>query len=93
MNPFGSDWHLDRAMFDESLRDAVRDVCKDKVTARIPSAVVKARFTSVEKQAGIWYSYAEHLDSRGMDCYRSKWLIDATGRKAMVACKVSTSGL
>ena len=79
-------------MFDESLRDAVREVCKDsdKTTTRIPSAIVRARFASVEKQAGIWYSHAERLDSRGTDCYRSKWIVDATGRKALVAGKVST---
>lgn len=86
---FGSSWHLDRALFDESLRDAVRDICSKQVeTNKSSSSVIKARFVSVNKQEGMWSVYADDLESGTTNCYHSKWVVDATGRKAMVARKV-----
>ena len=88
MNPYGSGWHLDRALFDESLRDAVRDACNKTSSDCVTSGMIRGRFISVEKQDGIWFVHTEHLDSRTTNCYRSKWVVDATGRKAVLARKV-----
>lgn len=89
MNPYGSGWHLDRALFDESLRDAVRDGC-DKTNGNfVPSRLTRERFVSVEKQDGVWSVHTEHVDTGTANCYHSRWVIDATGRKASLSRKVS----
>jgi len=85
MNPFGSGWHLDRAAFDESLRERVRFVCDDGVIDR--NKVVKGKFAGVRKDERGWIVTAEESELKVKE-YRSKWLVDASGRKASVARKV-----
>ncbi|KAF9504780.1 hypothetical protein BS47DRAFT_1374356 [Hydnum rufescens UP504] len=77
MNPYGSGLHLDRALFDQSLRDA----CCETNSDCVPSRMIRERFISVEKQDGTWSVHTEHLDTRTSNCHRSKWVVDATGRK------------
>lgn len=90
MNPFGAGWHLDRASFDESLRDAVRTVCsRSNSIPGSPRKLEKARFLGVDKDAGSWIISAEGLESKDKRRYRSKWIVDATGRKASLARKVN----
>ncbi|KAG0695981.1 hypothetical protein DFH29DRAFT_953147 [Suillus ampliporus] len=43
MNPFGMGWHLDRASFDQILRDAVGSVCPDSIS------LVKSSFLGIDK--------------------------------------------
>jgi flavin-dependent dehydrogenase len=88
MNPYGSGLHLDRALFDQSLRDAVRDACCETTSDRVPSKMIRERFTSVKREDGTWSVHTEDLDTRTLNCYRSKWMVDATGRKAVLARKV-----
>ncbi|KAI0691475.1 hypothetical protein BC835DRAFT_113632 [Cytidiella melzeri] len=81
MNPFGSSWHLDRAAFDQGLRDGV-------LKAR-PGALVKARFVAVATEDnGFWVVTTQNSEAGAERQYRSRWLIDATGRKASVAQKL-----
>ena len=86
MNPFGSGWHLDRAAFDESLREHVLAVCASDISQR--SALLKGKFTTVRKDGGGWVVAVDESDSNVKKDYRSRWLVDATGRKASVARKV-----
>jgi len=86
MNPFGSGWHLDRAAFDESLREHVLAVCDSDISRR--SALPKGKFATVRKGRGGWVVTVDESDSNVTKDYRSRWLVDATGRKASVARKV-----
>lgn len=89
MKPYGSGWHLDRAAFDESLREAIRDVCKKSNGSPVPSRIARERWISVEKQRdAIWSVHTEDVATGAANCYRAKWVVDATGRKASVAKKV-----
>lgn len=85
MNPFGAGWHLDRAAFDESLRDHVRSVCANDTAKQ--RMLLKGIFTSVRKDDRGWVVEVQS-DSFGQQSFRSKWLVDASGRKASVAQKV-----
>lgn len=88
MNPYGSGWHLDRALFNESLRDAVRDGC-DKTNGNcVPSRMTRERLVSVEKRDGVWSVHTEHVDTGTTSCYQSRWVVDATGRKASLSRKL-----
>lgn len=89
MTVYGSGWHLDRALFDESLREAVRDGCEKTNGDHVPSRMTKERLVSVEKRDNVWLVHTEHLDTGAMSLYHSKWVVDATGRKASLARKVS----
>ncbi|KAH9476373.1 Putative FAD-dependent oxidoreductase LodB [Psilocybe cubensis] len=86
MNPFGHGLHLNRAAFDELLRNSVRDVGSRKRSA---SAFTIATFKGVRKGSdGIWNI---EIDVDGeKDLVRAEWVIDATGRKASVATKVDS---
>ena len=91
MNPFGMGWHLDRASFDESLRDAVRSVCSITKSEHFPGPsrnLERAKFLEVEKDEEGWIISAQELKSNEKRKYRSKWIVDATGRKACLARKV-----
>lgn len=88
MNPYGSGWHLDRTLFDESLRDAVRDGCHKTNDNCVPSRMTRERLVSVEKQDGMWLVHTERVDTGTPSCYHSKWLLDATGRKASLSRKL-----
>ncbi|TFK74272.1 FAD/NAD(P)-binding domain-containing protein [Pluteus cervinus] len=100
MNPFGMGWHLDRVHFEETLRGAVEDVSlkvqpmttEEGKGKKSGSGFVKARFVGVEKleKGGkeSWCVQVEELEMKTVKQYHSKWLIDATGRKASVAHKL-----
>ncbi|KAF8630506.1 hypothetical protein AX15_002877 [Amanita polypyramis BW_CC] len=84
LNPFGKGWHLDRALFDQSFRDAVSDLTADNPH----NGLIKARFSSIEKQNDVWHVFAEDLRTENQCHYQGRWVIDATGRKASVAHKI-----
>ena len=94
MNLYGTGWHLDRAHFDETLRQACGAVLQ------------KGRFISVKdfsngspvtplcasNDQGItfgWEVEAEMATSGQVEKFRTRWIVDATGRKASVAQKVN----
>jgi flavin-dependent dehydrogenase len=85
MNPFGTGWHLDRAAFDMSLRAYVRSICGAEDAPG--SVLLRGGFTSVQKDENGW-NVEVQSDSAGRQSYRSRWLVDASGRKASVAHKV-----
>jgi flavin-dependent dehydrogenase len=74
-DPNGQGWHLDRARFDSTLREAARDAGAEVVTARLVGAV--------RDGAGWCVTLAE--DKQGGKELRTDWLIDATGRQGSVA--------
>ncbi|KAG8752120.1 hypothetical protein FRC14_007332 [Serendipita sp. 396] len=91
MNPFGAGWHLDRASFDETLRETVRGLCLDRCGPSgqgPPIKVEKARFLGIEKDPRSWIVSTEEQGTNEKRQYRSKWIVDATGRKASVARKL-----
>ena len=88
MNPYGAGWHLDRAYFDEMLRGACGAmVLKGKLGA--------VRRTDVDGTTrSHWFGWEVDVrlgESDTEETFRAKWLVDATGRKASVAQKVSKS--
>lgn len=89
MNPFGHGLHLDRAGFDETLRDSVRKSGGDTTPVRIE--MVHGRFKTAEVVDGCWIVQVD-IDGKERR-FAGAWVIDATGRKASVATKVSCSGL
>lgn len=87
MNPFGSGWHLDRAAFDEALREHVRLACStEKENNR--RRIERGTFVGVQKDEQGWTVTAEELDTKDRKKYHSTWLVDASGRRATVAHKV-----
>ncbi|KAF7974879.1 hypothetical protein HWV62_11143 [Athelia sp. TMB] len=86
MNPFGSGWHLDRAVFDESLRAQVRAICSNGETQR--SRLMKGKFAGVSKDSSGWCLSCEDLESKEAREFHCSWLVDASGRKASVAHKI-----
>jgi flavin-dependent dehydrogenase len=83
MNPFGHGFHLDRAAFDELLRRSVKE-CRSQSGG---FDVVKGRFQSIEKDsANNWVIHADVDEEPRV--FLTKWVIDATGRKASLATKV-----
>ncbi|KDQ52192.1 hypothetical protein JAAARDRAFT_139286, partial [Jaapia argillacea MUCL 33604] len=87
MNPFGMGYHLDRAKFDQSLRDAVAG------TLKAPSGISKSTFTSIERQSNPerWAITTRDLDSQEPRVYTARWVIDASGRKASLAHKLGAN--
>jgi flavin-dependent dehydrogenase len=85
MDPFGSGWHLDRAAFDESLREQVRFACDSPTSQQ--NLLIEGKFASVRKDGSEWIVTVETSELI-IKQHRSKWLIDASGRKASVARKV-----
>ncbi len=88
MNPYGAGWHLDRAHFDEMMRGA----CD---TMLLKGKFVAVRRTDVDATTGShWFGWELDVrlaESDAEEIFRAKWLVDATGRKASVAHKVSKS--
>jgi flavin-dependent dehydrogenase len=81
LNPYGMGWHLDRARFDETLREAV---------TQGPSTIAKGVFTAVEWTDGV-YGWRVSVRALGLDnttVYHSKVVVDASGRKACLARKL-----
>ncbi|THG95224.1 hypothetical protein EW026_g6394 [Hermanssonia centrifuga] len=84
MNPYGMGLHLDRAVFDELLRESVRAISRDQK----PGHVLHGSFTAVAKDSNSWLVSVDDVGSGKTIVYRSKWIIDASGRKASVAQKL-----
>jgi flavin-dependent dehydrogenase len=80
----GHGWHLDRARFDVTLRDAARDTGAE--------VLVGTRLVEVVRDGAGW---RVTLTSRGAgnEEVRCGWLIDATGRRAAVARRVGAARL
>lgn len=93
MNPYDMGWHLDCALFDETIQNAVRDVCQSRDGGSTPSSVEREQLVSVEKEENTWRVHCEQLDSHNLKCYHARWVVDVTGRKALLAHKVSRSTL
>ena len=78
-NPYGCGWHVDRARFDAMLAGAAAQAGAALLTS--------ARITAVRQDAnGAWLLEVTQEQSRGL--LRGRWLIDATGRKALIARKL-----
>ena len=88
MNPYGAGWHLDRAHFDEMLRGACG-------TMLLKGKFVAVRRTDVDgRNLSPWYGWEVDVrvaKSDKKETFRAKWLVDATGRRASMAQKVSKS--
>jgi len=83
-NPFGHGLHLNRAGFEELLRDTVTK-CALESNSRV--ILQKASFKSIQKDAaGIWAVEVEANGKRKN--VTAKWVVDGTGRKASVASKI-----
>jgi flavin-dependent dehydrogenase len=77
-NPHGHGWHLDRARFDAMLRNEARD-CGAAVWS-------EARFTCAEQLKCGWrVTFRLGESSRRSEEVRAGWLIDATGRRSVIA--------
>jgi flavin-dependent dehydrogenase len=77
-NPHGHGWHLDRARFDAMLRYEARE-CGATVLS-------EARFTSAQQEKGGWHVALRMGDAwRCSEVVQTGWLIDGTGRRAVVA--------
>ena len=86
MNPFGQGFHLDRAAFEQLVRESVEDVPNIENPR---GSLVRAGFKSAEKDAdGLW-DISATIDEESIH-FRCRWLIDATGRKASLATSVCT---
>ncbi|OJT12854.1 hypothetical protein TRAPUB_10551 [Trametes pubescens] len=87
MNPYGEGWHLDRARFDETLREA----CQDRIR--------KGKFVAIRRVDGPdassygWEVDAEMRESGELETFRTPWVVDATGRRASVARKLGATQL
>jgi len=84
-NPFGHGLHLDRASFDELLRQVVMDSCRTSESAE--SGLIKGTFKNAEKNSFGKWSVQVEVDGIPSTFF-SMWLVDATGRKASVASKL-----
>lgn len=74
-DPNGHGWHLDRARFDESMRQAA--------TAAGAEVWAEAKLTGAEREGAGWkLSIDSGQGSRQLRC---AWLVDATGRRAAIA--------
>lgn len=89
MNPFGHGWHLNRSAFEELLREtAINGAQSDDHPL---CGLVKGRMTQIDRNVdGTWIlSASVPLDSTSLATFHGRWIVDATGRKASVATKVS----
>ena len=86
MNPYGMGWHLDRALFDEIFRQCVCTVARGSIS------LVKGSFVGIDRVDGgsSWLVSVNEGGRSDSSVYRSKWVVDASGRKATVARKVNT---
>ena len=83
-NAWGPGWHLNRALFDETLRESVRR----QLESNKGSKLLHARWKSVERIDSGWSVKVEDIAIGTSHSYRCRWIVDATGRKASVAKKV-----
>lgn len=83
-DPNGHGWHLDRARFDATLRDAARDVSAEVLSA--------ARLVGAVRDGANWQVTLSNSEGDDEEL-RCDWLIDATGRRAAVARRVGATRL
>jgi len=84
LNPFGHGLHLDRANFDEVLRNTVVS-CASESKSRF--VFEKGRFKGIYRnEKGLWN--VEMEDKGVRKSFVARWVVDATGRKASVATKL-----
>ena len=86
MNPFGHGLHLNRSAFDEMLRGTVDSV--EKISRDRRLTLCKGVFRSLRRMEDQRWNIEVELDGKQIT-FTTKWIIDATGRKAAVATKVS----
>ncbi|TBU56233.1 hypothetical protein BD310DRAFT_931941 [Dichomitus squalens] len=85
MNPYGAGWHLDRARFD----DMLRQTCGSMLWRGKIVGVRRADGGGVEGSPVFgWDIDAKPAGTSSMKTFRTRWLVDATGRKASVAQKI-----
>ena len=86
LNPFGHGLHLNRADFDELLKNTIVVNCTSE--SNISRFLFeKGRFKGIHRnEKGLWIVETEDKEVR--KSFVSKWVVDATGRKASVATKV-----
>jgi flavin-dependent dehydrogenase len=83
-NPFGHGLHLNRADFDEVMKNTVVVNC----TSESRFLFEKGRFKGIHRnEKGLWNVEMED-DKEVRKSFVAKWVVDATGRKASVATKV-----
>ncbi|MDM0105524.1 tryptophan 7-halogenase [Variovorax sp. J22R24] len=70
-SPWCSGWHVDRTAFDQMLAEAARDAGVQWIEA--------CRVGAVRHDGGAWCVHA------GGHVWRSRWIVDATGRSARIA--------
>jgi flavin-dependent dehydrogenase len=95
MNPFGSGFHLERAAFDQMMRDKVALANGSEGVGKHGSigALVKGKVVAVERSEdgnGWLIRWKKNVESETSEL-RTRWIVNATGRKASIATKVSTS--
>lgn len=84
-NPFGHGLHLNRADFDDVLKNTVIN-CTSESNSRF--LFEKGRFKGIHRnENGSWNVDMED-DKQVRKSFVAKWVVDATGRKASVATKV-----
>lgn len=102
MNPFGPGYHLDRAAFDQLLRDTV--ILKERGIdaangyhegGTSTQHLVKGRVVSANKNPRGTWEILTMLDPDTPSSavttetrFQARWIVDATGRKAAIASKV-----
>ena len=75
-DPNGPGWHLDRAAFDHDVRDSA---------VKAGATYCNGHVRSVKWQDGAWQL------NMGLSSLSASWLIDATGRSAMMARRLGVS--
>ena len=86
-NPFGHGLHLDRADFDEVLKNTVVIKCRSE-SNNSRFSFEKGSFKGIRRnEKGLWNIDMED-DKEVRKSFVAKWVVDATGRKASVATKV-----
>ncbi|GAA1937434.1 NAD(P)/FAD-dependent oxidoreductase [Kitasatospora viridis] len=76
LDPHGAGWHLDRALFDRQLREAVVRRGGEVVTGTVREA----------RRLGCWELTVGQGDLRSVRV-NCRWLVDATGRRAGLATR------
>ncbi|TFK38752.1 hypothetical protein BDQ12DRAFT_651084 [Crucibulum laeve] len=81
LNLFGMGWHLDRAKFDQALRD---------VGAAEGVKIVRGSFLDVRRGEGpyVWNVTGKNIGSQSTTAFQSRIVVDASGRKASLARKL-----
>jgi hypothetical protein len=87
MNPFGAGLHLDRGLFEETMRSSIPRLHEPSHQVVGSSAILTGKVISVAKVQDEWEVMVE-VSSNTTKSFRSKYLVEATGRKASVAQRV-----